>query len=84
MRVAALLFALILSACSRPHWNMTDISGAMPRLSFNLDGVTADRFRGKAVALYFGYTHCPDVCPTTLSEMMHEAVLAADGAALHI
>ena len=26
-------------------------------------------FRGKVVAIFFGYTHCPDVCPTTLSEM---------------
>lgn len=26
-------------------------------------------FRGKAVVMFFGYTHCPDVCPTTLSEM---------------
>jgi protein SCO1/2 len=52
---------------------MTDISGAMPRLDFRLsqDGkpVTADIFRGKAVALYFGYTHCPDVCPTTLANL---------------
>ena len=69
MRIAALCLALILSACSRPHWNMTDISGSMPRLAFNLGGVTADRFRGKVVALYFGYTHCPDVCPTTLSDL---------------
>ena len=80
MRVAALLFALILSACSRPHWNMTDISGAMPRLSFNLGGVTTDRFKGKVVALYFGYTHCPDVCPTTLSDLtqMLDAVKSPD------
>jgi len=69
MRIAALCFALILSACSRPHWNMTDISGSMPRLAFNLDGTTAQQFRGKVVALYFGYTHCPDVCPTTLSDL---------------
>jgi protein SCO1/2 len=26
-------------------------------------------FRGKVVTLFFGYTHCPDVCPTTLSDM---------------
>jgi len=26
-------------------------------------------FKGKAVVVFFGYTHCPDVCPTTLSEM---------------
>src|ERR1700761_6582195 len=69
MRMLALCFALILSACSRPHWNMTDISGAMPKLAFNLDGTTAEQFRGKVVALYFGYTHCPDVCPTTLSDL---------------
>lgn len=65
----ALFLALILSACSRAPWHMTDVTGSVPRLSFNLDGVTADRFRGKVVALYFGYTHCPDVCPTTLSDL---------------
>jgi protein SCO1/2 len=26
-------------------------------------------FKGKAIVVFFGYTHCPDVCPTTLSEM---------------
>lgn len=26
-------------------------------------------FRGKVVLLFFGYTHCPDVCPTTMAEM---------------
>ena len=26
-------------------------------------------FKGKAVVVFFGYTHCPDVCPTTLSDM---------------
>jgi protein SCO1/2 len=25
-------------------------------------------FKGKVVLLFFGYTHCPDVCPTTLAE----------------
>lgn len=26
-------------------------------------------FKGKVIALFFGYTHCPDVCPTTLTEL---------------
>jgi protein SCO1/2 len=69
MRIAALILALFLSACSRGGWHLTDISGSMPRLAFDLGGVKADQFRGKVVALYFGYTHCPDVCPATLANL---------------
>jgi len=36
-------------------------------------------FKGKVVALFFGYTHCPDVCPTTLADMAKAmALLGAD------
>lgn len=73
MRMAALLLSLALAGCSRSSWHMTDITDGMPRLSFHLseDGrpVTAQDFRGKVVALYFGYTHCPDVCPATLANL---------------
>jgi protein SCO1 len=31
--------------------------------------VDLDTFKGKLVLLFFGYTHCPDVCPTTLSDV---------------
>jgi protein SCO1/2 len=52
---------------------MTDISGAMPRLDFHMSSggrtVSAQDYRGKVVALYFGYSHCPDVCPTTLANL---------------
>ena len=73
MRMAALFLALLLAGCSKPSWHMTDISGGMPKLDFHMsvDGkpVTGADFRGKVVALYFGYTHCPDVCPTTLANL---------------
>jgi protein SCO1 len=70
----ALIFAMLaLLGCSKSGWHMTDISGAMPRLDFRMtaDGkpVTAQDYRGKVVALYFGYTHCPDVCPATLANL---------------
>ncbi len=46
----------------------------MPPLKFTLvddagEPVTAASFAGKVVLLYFGYTHCPDVCPTTLADL---------------
>lgn len=50
------------------------IGAAQPAEDFTLQGsnggpVTLSEFRGKPVLLYFGYTTCPDVCPTTLSDL---------------
>jgi protein SCO1/2 len=74
---AFVLAALTLAGCQPtpqpPAFRATDITGAEFARDFRLidhNGQTrtlAD-FRGKAVALFFGYTHCPDVCPTTLSD----------------
>ncbi|WP_200876739.1 SCO family protein [Cupriavidus sp. SK-3] len=37
-------------------------------------------FRGKVVMLFFGYTHCPDVCPTTMADIARvRAKLGEDG-----
>lgn len=37
-----------------------------------IDGeISKDDFKGKALAVYFGYTYCPDVCPTSLSSLAH-------------
>jgi protein SCO1/2 len=73
MRILALILVLTLAGCSKPGWHMTDITGGMPRLTLHMtaDGkpVTAQDFGGKVVALYFGYTHCPDVCPATLANL---------------
>lgn len=74
----AFAFAMILMAagCGRPvRSDTTDIAGVMPRLAFAMTrasddaAVTATNYRGKEVLLYFGYTHCPDECPTTLANL---------------
>jgi protein SCO1/2 len=75
--LSILVAALMLAACGRGEVRpgTSDISGVMPELSLKMiranDGatVTADTYRGKVVALYFGYTHCPDECPTTLANL---------------
>ena len=75
MRITALLFAMLaLLGCSKPGWHMTDITDGMPRLDFHMvregdELISAKDYRGKVVALYFGYTHCPDVCPATLANL---------------
>jgi protein SCO1/2 len=66
-----LAFSLVASPQAKA-WNSTDITGVLPALDFTMtrasDGkiVSAADFKGKIVLLYFGYTSCPDVCPTTL------------------
>ena len=68
--------ALVLAACSpeAPKFRSTDISGADFGRELALTGHdgkprTLADFRGKLVVLFFGYTHCPDICPTTLADM---------------
>jgi len=74
--VAGLLLAALLAACSSgaPKFNNTDITGAGYGKELSLTDQngkprTLADFRGKVVVLFFGYTHCPDVCPTTLAEL---------------
>jgi protein SCO1/2 len=77
----AILFAamLALTACGEKStpvqaFENTDITGLGYAQNFSLydtDGKqrTLADFRGKAVVVFFGYTQCPDVCPTTMVEM---------------
>jgi protein SCO1 len=73
---ALLVCAILLAACDKaPNFNNLDITGNKQFGSdFSLPDTTGKTrtlgdFKGKAVVLFFGYTHCPDVCPTTLAEL---------------
>lgn len=75
-RFFVLILFLGLAGCTQPipaEFSNTDITGAKfgPSLaglkSHNGKPGTLADFRGKAVILFFGYTSCPDVCPTTLT-----------------
>ena len=72
-RIVLLLF--ILNGCSSEvEWNATDISGLMPDLKMSLtndDGkeVSQADYLGKVNIVFFGYTYCPDICPTTLARI---------------
>jgi len=67
---------IVISAChSGPPWQTKNITGLMPTLTFSLTEanrniqVHATDYRGHVLLVYFGYTHCPDVCPLTLSRI---------------
>lgn len=79
---------VLFGACqSQPQWQLANVSGHLPDLRFNLTNdldqpVTAAAYRGKVALLYFGYTHCPDVCPLTLAhlhQVLQKLGPAADG-----
>lgn len=87
--LSLLLLAALLVACEKPGlpspFHASDVAPAFAGADFSLTDhngkprALAD-FRGKAVALFFGYTHCPDVCPTTLADMAQAMKLLGDDA----
>lgn len=81
-----------LTACSKdkPQFHGIDITGAdyakgFQLTDFNGQPHTLDDFKGKVVVLFFGYTQCPDVCPTTMSELAQvKQKLGADADKLQV
>ncbi len=75
-----LLFSLLslLAACGEQTlpspFQASDVSAKYAQADFHLNDasgkpVSLEDFRGKVVVLFFGYTHCPQVCPTELAEL---------------
>lgn len=85
--------SLPLAGCDRfapgggkPAFKAVDITGAEYARQLSLTDPDGRRrsladFKGKVVVVFFGYTQCPDVCPTTLNELAEvKRSLGADGA----
>lgn len=88
----ALAVVLLLAGCGggTQKFNGVDITGANYARDFSLiDHTGAKRtlahYRGKVVAIFFGFTQCPDVCPTTLADMAQvKKRLGKDGDQLQV
>jgi protein SCO1/2 len=72
------LLILLLGACGEPEmpspYHAKDVSWQHAQADFQLTDINGKPrslldFRGKVVVLFFGYTHCPDVCPTALADL---------------
>jgi protein SCO1/2 len=75
-RIFFFLCVLFVAACSppAPTFKSTDISGVEWGGDFTLSAhtgkpVKASDFSGKVVVMFFGYTHCPDICAPTLVKL---------------
>ncbi len=79
MRLAIVVtLACAAAACASPSFNGVVLDPADSAPALRLSDSTGMPFelaqqRGKVVLVFFGYTHCPDVCPTTLVDWRHVA-----------
>jgi protein SCO1/2 len=72
-RILPIAIALVLMSCAERPWHgivLDPPSAAPPLAASRPDGgaFTLADAKGSVVMLFFGYTHCPDVCPTTLAD----------------
>lgn len=73
---SGLTLASLLAACSeqKPQFKAVDITGADYARDFQLidhngQPRSIKDFKGKVVVVFFGFTQCPDVCPTSMAEL---------------
>tara|TARA_R110002111_G_scaffold70358_4_gene113569 strand:- start:1794 stop:2384 length:591 start_codon:yes stop_codon:yes gene_type:complete len=73
--IAVITILITLSACAEDEpTRLTNVSGLIPDLSFELIDednkvVRASDYHGYTVALFFGFTNCPGICPTTMHQL---------------
>jgi protein SCO1/2 len=63
------LIALASLGCQRAQLPVLSVGGDFVLTDHNSQRFELSSLRGKAVLIFFGYTSCPDVCPTTLSKL---------------
>jgi protein SCO1/2 len=83
-KLCLLVLVLVLASCTKSEHpnvkeypapiNAIDISWQHPQADFQLFDASSKPkkladYHGKVVVLFFGYTHCPEVCPTTLADL---------------
>jgi len=73
-----ILCTLLLTACGEHElpspYHAVDVTWRLGQADFHLTDFNGKSrsladFRGKVVVLFFGYTHCPEACPTTLADL---------------
>ncbi|MCX7193688.1 MAG: SCO family protein [Proteobacteria bacterium] len=78
LRSILIMLIFFISACEGPKlpspFHASEVGARFAGADFKLtdhNGTprTLADFRGKVVVLFFGYTHCPDVCPTTMADL---------------
>ena len=82
----------LLTACQpdKPQFKAIDITGADYAQGFQLTDFNGQPrspadYKGKVVVVFFGFTQCPDVCPTTMNEMAQvKKLLGTDGDKLQV
>lgn len=76
--ITSIVLLLTLCACNQQNTKLdfknTDVTGLAYATDFNLPDFNGKErhladFKGKVVLMFFGYTQCPDVCPTTMAEL---------------
>lgn len=81
-----LLATFFIAGCGAPaHFHATDLTGSSIGVDFALKDQNGKQrrlsdFKGKVAIVFFGYTQCPDVCPTTLSALQETQKLLGKNA----